>query len=170
MKHSTDLLQWKIKSPTGPLYFVASKKGLRGVSWNKFNSPMAKNLDGDDSISQILRQTADELTAYFQGSLQNFSVPLDQSGTPFQLRVWRELSKIPFGKTVAYKDIAKKINNSKAVRAVGSANGKNPIAIIVPCHRVIATGGGLGGYAGGLQLKSKLLRLEQSNIDTFELS
>jgi methylated-DNA-[protein]-cysteine S-methyltransferase len=103
------------------------------------------------------------LDEYFDGRRKRFDIPFSLSGTNFQKQVWKELSKIPFGKTVSYKDIARKIKNPKAVRAVGSANGKNPMCIIIPCHRVIAADGSIGGYSGGITNKQKLLRFEGIN-------
>lgn len=102
-----------------------------------------------------------ELKEYFHGQRREFTVPLHQVGTPFQIRVWQELLCIPYANTRSYGEVAEKINKPKAQRAVGLANSKNPIAIIVPCHRVIGKNGGLTGYAGGLELKQELLRLER---------
>ncbi|HRI46867.1 MAG: methylated-DNA--[protein]-cysteine S-methyltransferase [Ignavibacteriaceae bacterium] len=101
-----------------------------------------------------------QLKEYFEGKRKKFSVKMDLSGTPFQLKVWKELTKIPYGKTISYKDLAKKTGDVKAVRAVGTANGHNPIPIIIPCHRVINSNGELGGYSGGLDIKVILLTLE----------
>ncbi|WP_232468855.1 methylated-DNA--[protein]-cysteine S-methyltransferase [Bdellovibrio bacteriovorus] len=144
-----NLLQWKMSSPLGDLYMVASEKGLQSLYWEKTTGiPLAPSLTGKDGAVKILKQTETELTEYFKGQRQDFDVPLDVVGTEFQESVWRQLKKIPYGKTVSYTDIARRIKKEKAVRAVGTANGKNPICIIVPCHRVIAAGGGLGGYSG----------------------
>lgn len=143
-----------MKSKIGSLYLVASEKGLQGIFWNKQNVPMAK--------SRILSESARQLEEYLSGKRKSFNLPLDVTGTPFQKSVWKELKKIPYGKTSSYKDIAQRIKNAKAVRAVGSANGKNPLCIIVPCHRVIAHDGGLGGYSGGPEIKKRLLKLESS--------
>lgn len=101
-----------------------------------------------------------ELDEYFGGRRRSFTVPLRPAGTPFQLDTWNCLNAIPYGETRSYADLARAVGNPKAVRAVGSANGRNPIAIVIPCHRVIATGGGLGGYGGGLERKRQLLSLE----------
>lgn len=108
----------------------------------------------------ILREACRQLGEYFAGQRRAFDLPLRLAGTPFQEAVWRELQRIPFGTTLSYAELAERIGNAKAVRAVGSANGKNPLPIFIPCHRVIATGGGLGGYGGGLEMKSWLLRHE----------
>ncbi len=151
-----DSLQSKINSPVGDLYLTASRKGLQGIYWKKQPVEMAKS----SKDSRILAQAAKELTEYFKGRRKNFQVPLDMQGTPFQKSVWEQLRRIPYGKTCSYADVAKKIKNAKAMRAVGSANGRNPVCIIVPCHRVIAADGSIGGYAGGLSMKRKLLSLE----------
>ena len=151
-----------MSSPIGPLYLVASPEGLQAIYWNRLSVPMAKQLDRSRVSEKILDNTQTQLTEYFAGKRKSFNLPLDLKGTEFQKKVWAELAKIPFGKTVAYKDIAKRIKNPKAVRAVGSANGKNPVCIIIPCHRVIAADGSIGGYAGGIPTKKKLLSIEQS--------
>jgi methylated-DNA-[protein]-cysteine S-methyltransferase len=107
-----------------------------------------------------LVQAEAELEEYFAGRRRKFDVPLDLVGTDFQKQVWHQLLKIPYGRTCSYADIAREIENPKAVRAVGAANGRNPICVIVPCHRVIAADGSLGGYTGGLDKKRQLLTLE----------
>ena len=154
--------QFKISTYLGTLYLVASEKGLQSLSWDKHRVPMAKSLSMTEPTHQILAQAADELEEYLSGSRKNFGVKLDLQGTPFQTRVWKALAKIPYGKTCSYRDIAIRIKNPKAVRAVGSANGKNPICVIIPCHRVIANNGTIGGYSGGLEKKRVLLGLEQA--------
>jgi methylated-DNA-[protein]-cysteine S-methyltransferase len=156
--------QWVLDSFIGRLYLVASNKGLECVTWNIQRAPMAKSLRGSDKSIQILSQTKKQLQEYFSGQRRQFSIQLASSGTDFQTQVWSQLCKIPYGKTQSYKEIAQKIKNEKAVRAVGSANGKNPICIIVPCHRVISSDGSIGGYSGGLDIKSKLLNLEQFEV------
>ena len=108
----------------------------------------------------VLREAIRQLTGYFSGELRTFDLPIRLRGASFQLAVWRELLRIPFGEVRTYKQIAEAVGNPKAARAVGAANGRNPIAIIVPCHRVIASDGNLGGYAGGLWRKAWLLRHE----------
>lgn len=154
-------MQYLYRSPIGSLYLIANKKGLSGLYLEKqTNEPLTKNLTG--IAGQILAQTIRELDEYFAGHRKKFTIPLAPEGTEFQKKVWRELAKIPFGKTVSYKDVASGIKKPTASRAVGSANGKNPICIIVPCHRVIASDGSLGGYSGGLKIKQYLLKLEQN--------
>jgi len=138
------------------LRLVASKSGLRAVQFPPFGPP-----EGEKNDSNVwMNQAANELRAYFAGVLRVFCVTLDMQGTDFQLSVWNQLLKIPYGETRSYGQVAEAVGRPKAVRAVGAANGSNPVAIVVPCHRVIGSGGKLTGYGGGLPLKKKLLELE----------
>ena len=148
-----------IDSPVGPLAIVMSDRGLMRLEFHrKGNIPDNKfNWVADEPRTKAVRR---ELEQYFGGRRREFSVPLDLRGTDFQLRCWRELLKIPYGETRTYADIARAIGSPRAFRAVGMANHDNPVAIIVPCHRVLASGGGLCGYGGGLDIKQKLLELE----------
>lgn len=152
--------QWKMKSPVGPLYIVASPVGLHGVHWRRQAVPRMASFRGRDLIAQIISETVAQLEQYFDGQRTQFDLPLVANGTDFQAKVWNSLMQIPYGVTRSYSDIARSIENAKAVRAVGTANGRNAHSIIVPCHRVIAADGTLGGYAGGLAIKAKLLQLE----------
>lgn len=148
-------------SPVGRLMLIASESGLRALLWER-DGPERFAL-GDtksDSNNAVLKQAVRELGEYFSGRRRAFDVPLDPVGTPFQFRVWRALSKIPYGETLSYGEQARMIGQPQASRAVGSANGKNPISIIVPCHRVIGKGGALAGFGGGLDAKQKLLEFE----------
>lgn len=154
-------IQKKINTKVGPIYLVASNKGLHGVLWRAPKIVVITN-QHTGRVLEILDETEKQISEYLVGKRTEFDLPLDVQGTEFQKRVWLELSKIPYGKTFSYSDIAKKIKNDKAVRAVGTANGRNPISLIVPCHRVIAADGTLGGYAGGIDVKEKLLRLEST--------
>ncbi len=138
------------------LRLVASDSGLSTIDLNYFNSPRGVRTDTHPIAAEAVRQ----LQAYFAGNLRQFNLPLDMHGTDFQLRVWRELVRIPYGETRSYSQIAAAIGAPQAVRAVGAANGANPIPIVVPCHRVIGAGGKLVGYGGGLPLKKRLLELE----------
>lgn len=147
-------------SPLGPIYLVASPVGLQGVYFNKQQVSYVNALGKSTVQERILNKAVKQLGEYFAGRRKRFELVLDLAGTPFQQQVWRQLLKIPFGKTVAYNGIAKKIKRPKAVRAVGSANGKNPLCIIIPCHRVIAADGSIGGYSGGIGIKKRLLELE----------
>ncbi len=162
-KSMTQLIQWQMESLIGPLYLVASSEGLSGIYWQAKAIPMAQDLQH----SSILAQAVKELEEYLIGSRQAFEVPLDKVGTHFQKAVWTQLQAIPYGQTLSYSEVARRIGNDKAVRAVGTANGRNPLSIIVPCHRVIAADGSLGGYAGGLAIKNRLLNLERKSLNPF---
>lgn len=153
--------QYLMKTEIGSLYLVASDAGLQGVFLKKQKLPLTPSLKGSEPRIKILSEAVRQLGEYFKGARKKFDLPFDIEGSDFQNQVWKALSKIPYGKTCSYKDIAKKIQKEKAFRAVGTANGKNPLCIIVPCHRVIAANGTLGGYSGGLAVKTKLLALEK---------
>ncbi|SHI31358.1 methylated-DNA--[protein]-cysteine S-methyltransferase [Parasporobacterium paucivorans] len=114
--------------------------------------------------TEILRRTALELKEYLNGDRKNFDVPIELKGTEFEVSVWNELQNIPYGETACYSQIAERIGNPKACRAVGGANGRNPIPIIIPCHRVISKDKTLGGFSGGLDIKEKLLAVEKNNL------
>jgi len=147
-----------IATPIGKLTLVASPKGLQQVIFGAKKLPTAKSVSS--KASEHLTQTERQLREYFAGKRKKFSIKLDISGTEFQESVWYALNKIAYGKTVSYAQQAKLVRKPKAFRAVGSANGKNPIPIVVPCHRVIASNGGLGGYSLGLKMKRQLMKLE----------
>lgn len=152
--------QWILKTEIGPLHLVASELGLRGVFWKKQPDALVRSLDSPERAVRWLTRTVEQLEEYFRGRRREFDLELDLQGTEFQKRVWQELSKIPYGKTLSYKDIAARLRKPTACRAVGTANGRNPVSIIVPCHRVITSDGKLGGYAGGLKTKTRLLEIE----------
>ncbi len=143
-------------APGWTLHLAAGDAGLCGLSFEP--------LSGFDREHHhaILRETAAQLERYFRGELREFDVPLDLQGTEFQKRVWAALLEIPYGETRSYSDLARRLGKPNATRAVGAANGANPVAIIVPCHRVIASNGSLWGYGGGLERKRFLLDLEAS--------
>ena len=147
-----------MSSPVGKLTLVASSKGL--VAIDVRNNAKQVVTAKDASAQSILLKTKKQLEQYFAGKRTSFDVALDLVGTEFQVKAWRALCRIPFGKTITYGQQASNIKNPKAFRAVGSANGKNPIPIIVPCHRVVASDGSLGGYSLGLKMKKQLLALE----------
>jgi len=151
-----------IDSPIGPLLLTGDGESLQGLHFS--TGKKARGADprwrrSDDTFRDVRLQ----IREYFGGERKTFDVPLAPQGTDFQISVWQALAKIPYGETCAYADIAKGIGNPKAVRAVGSANGNNPIAIIVPCHRVIGSDGNLTGFGGGLDSKRYLLELEARN-------
>lgn len=140
------------------LYLVATETHLINI---QFTQPQKALLQ----TTELLSMATIQLDEYFQGKRTIFSLPFKLTGTPFQLAVWKELQNIPYGQTTSYKEIAQKINKPKAYRAVGMANNKNPLPIIIPCHRVIGSNGKLIGYAGGLKLKNYLLELEKSHTN-----
>lgn len=154
------LIRYSIKkSPVGDLLLVASDAGLRGIytaSHRQPPSPEAEWLEDDAA----LRPVGQQLEAYFNGELREFDLALDPQGTPFQQEVWKLLIAIPYGQTTTYGELARRLGNPNASRAVGAANGRNPISIVVPCHRVIGKSGALTGYAGGVDVKRTLLDLE----------
>jgi methylated-DNA-[protein]-cysteine S-methyltransferase len=151
----------KIDSPVGELTLVAGARGLAAILWPKddpWRVPLGEMTRADRN--PVVREAARQLRNYFAGAQKSFSLQLDFSGTDFQKQVWAALLTIPFGETRSYSDIARQIGKPAAVRAVGAANGKNPISIVAPCHRVIGSSGQLTGYAGGLAAKAFLLALE----------
>ncbi|WP_213804666.1 methylated-DNA--[protein]-cysteine S-methyltransferase [Granulicella sp. dw_53] len=151
-------------SPVGELKIVASDKGLTAILWENDN-PRRVRLGElvEDKKHPVLCETERQLKEYFDGKRRSFSLALDMRGTRFQNDVWEALLAIPFGETRSYGQLAKQLGNPKATRAVGAANGRNPISIIVPCHRVIGSSGKLTGFAGGLDTKARLLDLEAGN-------
>ncbi len=161
---------WKTLRPAAGMTFraAATESGLCRLSLGGNEDGFVSSLRRDfpdtewrrDGSNAVLNLAEEQLKAYFAGSLQRFDLPLDLRGTPFQRKVWRALARIPYGQTRSYGDVAKAIGAPEAARAVGGANRSNPVAIVVPCHRVIASGGGLGGYACGVEVKRRLLDLE----------
>jgi O-6-methylguanine DNA methyltransferase len=151
-------------SPVGHLFLAASTKGLVRLEFEarlqKLHADSIELRESKPDLAPYLR----ELDDYFAGERREFSLPLDLRGTAFQLACWRALLEIPYGETRSYRDIAQAIGHPHACRAVGMSNNRNPIAIVVPCHRVIASSGSLCGYGGGLDIKRKLLDLEQGSF------
>jgi methylated-DNA-[protein]-cysteine S-methyltransferase len=164
MKYDPNMVYTECPSTQGNLYLAATPQGLAGMWFtDQRHLPDVSNWQKRDDINQqqILKETHRQLQAYFAGELKQFDVPLDLSaGTPFQQAVWQALLKIPFGKTTSYGALSSSIGKPLAVRAVGTAIGRNPIGIIVPCHRVVGADGSLTGYAGGLHRKEAFLTLE----------
>lgn len=151
----------KIKTPVGELSLVANETSLLAVLWENDNPKrVVPGGECKKKRSPILRETEKQLKEYFSGDRHSFDLPISFSGTGFQKNVWNALRKIPYGSTSSYGGLARKIGSPKASRAVGAANSKNPISIIVPCHRVIGSNGSLTGFAGGLEIKKYLLDLE----------
>ena len=160
MKH----VYTSMKTPVGTLKLIASDKGLAAILWENDNPSRVKvATEVKDKEHPILEQACEELAEYFAGKRTSFSVDLDPVGTDFQKTVWKALKTIPFGETRSYGQIAQRIGKPSASRAVGAANGRNPISIIVPCHRVIGSSGALTGFAGGLKVKAHLLSHEGCN-------
>lgn len=152
-----------MRSPVGEIKLVAGDQGLAAILWEN-DDPKRVRLGpmAEDRHHPVLLEAERQLNEYFAGTRRAFSVKLDFVGTEFQKQVWNALLTIPYGETRSYGEIAVQIGNPKAVRAVGAANGKNPISIIAPCHRVIGSDGKLTGFAGGLAAKSCLLKIEGS--------
>lgn len=153
-----------VPSPVGLIKLIASDKGLAAILWEN-DDPKRVRLSplSEGKNHPVLLETEKQLNDYFAKKLEEFTVKLDFVGTDFQKKVWTALLTIPFSETRSYGQIADQIGNPKAVRAVGAANGKNPIAIIAPCHRVIGSNGKLTGFAGGLETKAFLLNLESKS-------
>ena len=152
-----------MKSPIGPLTLAGDEGGLRLVHFATGRRPASLRrewIEDRAPFKEVMRQ----LDSYFAGKLQDFDLPLVLDGTEFQLLVWRHLRKIPYGETVSYGQLARQIGSPDAARAVGLANGSNPIPIIIPCHRVIGSNGDLTGFGGGLPVKKKLLALESRQL------
>jgi len=149
------------ETPVGSLRLVADERGLNTVWFLRGRKNEAPQDDWKEDPAFFLEVTR-QLKEYFAGTLREFEIPLFMEGTDFQRRVWKNLQKIPYGETISYGELANRIGDPKAVRAVGAANGQNPLPIIVPCHRVIGSNGSLIGFGGGLEKKRKLLDLESS--------
>lgn len=149
------------KSPVGKLLLTADENSLTGVCFAGEPGRSSVEDGWQERLNHpVLRKARRQLDEYFAGKRKSFDLPLEPKGTPFQRSVWHALRAIPYGETQSYGDIARRIGKPKAVRAVGAANGANPISIVVPCHRVIGADGSLTGYGGGLPRKKKLLALE----------
>lgn len=155
MKHSL-----QINTPLGTMTLTASPQAVTEVRFGE-EVPPESVLCSDEEASTLLRQTARELGEYFAGHRRRFTVPLAPQGTAFQKEVWQALQTIGYGETRTYQEIARQIGHGLAYRAVGMANHRNPIAILIPCHRVIGRDGELTGYAAGLEIKARLLNLER---------
>jgi methylated-DNA-[protein]-cysteine S-methyltransferase len=143
-----------VETPIGTLWLAADERGLRRVSFDEpAETPLA---------SPLLTEAAEQLAAYFAGELERFDLPLSMEGTDFQRRVWDEVARIPYGTTRSYSALAAAVGSPSACRAVGAANGRNPLPVVIPCHRVVGVAGSLTGYGGGLERKRALLDLERA--------
>jgi len=155
-----------VPSPLGNILLAGDGQGLRSLDFElgrRGRVPIPAEWELDESFP-LLRRAADQLRAYFQGRRRSFSIPLAPVGTPFQQRVWAALQRIPFGETITYGELARQAGRPRAIRAAGAANGRNPISIVIPCHRVLGKDGSLTGYGGGLAKKRALLELEGARV------
>jgi methylated-DNA-[protein]-cysteine S-methyltransferase len=158
-----DIFYTWYESAIGPLLLAGTRKHLSLVSFAQGKHARGVNPDWTEDRA-VFQNVIDQLAGYFRGELRAFDLDLHLNGTEFQKRVWTTLPSIPYGETISYKTMAERVGNPKAVRAVGAANGANPIPIILPCHRVIGSSGDLTGFGGGLPLKKKLLQLESRQL------
>ena len=148
-------------TPLGALFATAVGGTLTGLYFEGGrHAPSISPEWREDPYSSPLAECATQLADYFAGKRQCFDLPVASEGTPFQLDVWKEIARIPFGKTITYAELARRVGSPRAVRAAGAATGRNPLSIVVPCHRVVGSGGTLAGYAGGVDRKARLLALE----------
>lgn len=154
-----------ITSPLGEMEICANEEGLVSVLFLKTKHRTL--LKKQQSQHPLVKETEQQLRAFFKKEQRQFDVPFSVTGTEFQKKVWQQLTKIPYGKTISYLELAKALGDEKCIRAAAAANGKNPITILIPCHRVIGSNGKLVGYAGDLHRKQKLLELEGSYLDLF---
>lgn len=154
----SDCVRSEIDSCVGQLSILVSKRGLHGVLWPVDRKDIARIPKGDRHPVAV--QTKRQLREYFAKKRTRFDLPLVWDGTPFQVRAWKELERIPYGQTISYEEQAHRMGDRKKARAVGTANSRNPISIVVPCHRVIAKDGGLSGFGGGVTQKRLLIELE----------
>ncbi len=169
---TSELSRLSVESPVGELTLIASPRGLRAVLWPKEFVPLSDDdaasvplaPAGPPAATAVLEQARRELMEYFAGDRREFGVPLDPVGTKFQLAAWLELRRIPYGATISYGEQARRLGDVKKSRAVGAANGRNPLSIIVPCHRVVGSNGQLVGFGGGLGNKAWLLHHEQGKL------
>jgi methylated-DNA-[protein]-cysteine S-methyltransferase len=150
----------RIDSPVGPLLIAADDDGLRLIEFHRPRHPMSQCEQWEEADHPVLQRTQAQLAQYFAGARRSFDLPLAPQGTDFQRSVWHALAHIPFGQTVSYLQLATRLGRPSATRAVGAANGRNPLPIVLPCHRVIGADGSLTGFGGGLPTKQFLLRLE----------
>jgi methylated-DNA-[protein]-cysteine S-methyltransferase len=157
-----------VPSPVGPLTLLVSDAGLRAVLWPT-EAPGERVSWPDDTREEpghpVLRLASEQLDEYFAGRRRTFDVPLDLHGTPFQIKAWRLLAAVPYGSTVSYRQQALLLGDPNKARAVGAANGRNPVSIILPCHRVVGASGALTGFAGGLEAKRSLLEFEARVVE-----
>lgn len=154
--------QMTYQSPLGTLFLLVTDRGLRNVFWRPQSLPHREFDAFNQSIRLAFTRVTDQLNDYFSGQLRQFDLELDIEGTPFQKKVWQSVASIPYGDTLSYAEVAMNIGMPGATRAVGTALKKNPLCVVIPCHRVISARGGFGGYSGGLAAKQFLLSLERT--------
>lgn len=159
-----------MRSPVGTLKLVASDRGLAGILWENDKAARVPHLNSAVAAENhpVLLETEKQLNEYFAGARKEFTLPLDFTGTAFHKKVWQALLEIPYGETRTYGQLAKRFGSQTLCRAVGAANGRNPISIVAPCHRVVGANGKLTGFAGGLERKAFLLKLECGNEFSFK--
>jgi len=158
------MIYTSMNSPVGPLSIAGDEAGLRFILFCSGKRGTAPRPDWSESERGVVQEAARQLRAYFARKLTRFDLPLAPAGTPFQLDVWHELQRIPYGTVISYGELASRVGKPHASRAVGAANGANPIPIVIPCHRVIGSNGTLTGYGGGLAIKEALLELERARL------
>ncbi|WP_407354366.1 methylated-DNA--[protein]-cysteine S-methyltransferase [Luteimonas sp. R10] len=160
----------RFDSPVGPLLLAASDAGMHAIEFHASRHPVKRGADWREGDHRLLREARRQLQAYFDGRRQTFDLPLAPRGTEFQRTVWHSLAAIPYGETVSYAQLAARVGRPSATRAVGAANGRNPLPIVLPCHRVIGADGSLTGFGGGLPTKRYLLELEGALLQQFPLA
>jgi methylated-DNA-[protein]-cysteine S-methyltransferase len=151
----------RYESPLGPVIAIADAEGIISIDFIK--AKYAKRIERDwveDATDPVLGRCFDQLREYFAGKRREFDLPLSPHGTPFQERVWQEIARVPYGETISYGELARRAGAPGQARAAGAATGRNPVAVVVPCHRIVGADGSLTGYAGGLERKQGLLELE----------
>ncbi len=158
-----------VDSPVGPLFVAASSVGLRAIEFRDNRHPVKRDDDWQAGDNAVLRKARRQLDEYFAGKRRAFDLPLSPQGTDFQRTVWTMLASIPYGETISYAQLASRVGKPSAMRAVGAANGRNPLPIVLPCHRVIGADGSLTGFGGGLPTKQFLLKLEGALPMEFDL-
>ncbi|GAC1601050.1 MAG: methylated-DNA--[protein]-cysteine S-methyltransferase [Myxococcales bacterium] len=156
----SDCVRSELDSPVGTLSILASNEGLHAILWPIDQREVA-SIPRDDG-HPVVQETVRQLLEYFAKTRTRFELPVVWDGTPFQVRAWRELARIPYGETITYQEQARRMGDERKARAVGGANGRNPISIVVPCHRVIAKDGSLAGFGGGVEQKKLLIEMERS--------